>query len=86
MEFTTYTRKPFTVEAIEITTENIADLASLVGELGTKEEDGTPFIQVDPHKVRNVWRVYPGFFLVKMGRSIRCYSPKAFKAQFELAE
>ncbi len=31
MDFTTYVRKPFTVEATEITLENIEELAPLVG-------------------------------------------------------
>jgi hypothetical protein len=81
MEFTTYVRKPFVVEAIEITTENIGDVAKYVGDLKEKE-DGTPYILVDRRLVPNVFRVYPGFFMTKMGENVRCYSRKIFADQF----
>lgn len=81
MEFTTYVRKPFVVEAIEITTENIEDVAKYVGDLKEKE-DGTPYILVDRRLVPNVFRVYPGFYMTKMGENIRCYSKKVFTDQF----
>lgn len=81
MEFITYVRKPFLVEAVEVTTSNIAELAPLVGTLKAKA-DGTPFIQVNQRYVPNVFRVYPGFFVTKLDDTIRCYSRKAFFAQF----
>jgi hypothetical protein len=84
MEFQTYTRKPFEVEAVLITEENIAEIAPLVGELGYKE-DGSPFISVNPRLIGGkLWRVYPGFYLTKMGDAIRCYSRKSFARDFEL--
>jgi len=81
METTTFVRKPFVVEAIEITTENIEEVAKHVGDLKEKE-DGTPYILVDRRLVPNVFRVYPGFFMTKMGENIRCYSRKVFTDQF----
>jgi hypothetical protein len=81
MEFTTFVRKPFVVEAVEITKENIAEVAKHVGDLREKE-DGTPFILVDRRLVPNVFRVYPGFFMTKMGENVRCYSRKIFREQF----
>lgn len=81
MELKQFVRKPFTVEAIEITTENIANLAPLIGTL-EKKDNGTPFIRVDREKVPNLFRVYPGFWMTKMGDNIRCYSKKIFKEQF----
>jgi hypothetical protein len=86
MTFQTYRRKPFTVEAIEITEENIDELAKFIGTVKIKDEDGTKFIQVDRRLIPNVWRVYPGFFMTKMDENIRCYSPRTFKEQFELTE
>lgn len=85
MKFRTYVRKPFEVEAMEITAENIAEIADQVGTLRHKSEDGTPFIQVDRKKVPNIYRVFPGFFLTKMGDHIRCYSPRVFHEQFTLS-
>lgn len=81
MQFTRFVRKPFEVEAVEITPENIEEVAKLVGDL-VKKEDDTLFIQVDKDKVPNMFRVYPGDFLTRMDGSIRCYARKAFYDQF----
>lgn len=81
MEFTDFVRKPFTVEAVEITEENIADIAELVGTLRHKD-NGVPYIQVDRRVVPNIYRVFPGFWMTRMGDNIRCYSKKIFKEQF----
>jgi len=43
MEFQTFVRKPFVVEAIEVTVENINDISEFVGTMRTKD-DGTPYI------------------------------------------
>lgn len=81
MEFTTFVRKPFVVEAVEVTLENIAEVAEHVGDLKSKD-DGTPYILVDRRLVPNVFKVYPGFFMTKMGDNVRCYSRKIFLEQF----
>lgn len=81
MEFTTFVRKPFVVQAIEITRDNIAEVAKHVGDL-REREDGTPFILADRRLVPSVDRVFPGYFMTKMGENIRCYSPKIFREQF----
>ena len=81
MEFTTFVRKPFIVEAVEVTEENIADIAEHVGTLQEKA-DGTPFIKVNTRLVPNVFRVFPGFWMTKMGDNIRCYSKRIFEEQF----
>lgn len=81
MNFTTYVRKPFIVEAVEVTVANIADIAKFVGDLREKE-DGSPYILVDHRLVPNIERVYPGFFMTKMGENVRCYSRRIFKDQF----
>lgn len=81
MEFTTFVRKPFVVEAIEITAENITEVAKYIGDVREKE-DGTQYILVDRRLVPNVFKVFPGFFMTKMGENIRCYSRKIFKEQF----
>jgi hypothetical protein len=81
MNFTTFVRKPFVVDAVEVTAENISEVAKYVGDLREKE-DGTPYILVDRRLVPNVFRVYPGFFMTKMGENVRCYSRKIFREQF----
>ncbi len=80
MEFKQFVRKPFVVEAIEITTENIHELAELIGEFHV---DSTgPWIEADPDKVPTVTKVTPGYWLTKMGKNIRCYSSRIFLEQF----
>jgi hypothetical protein len=81
MEMSTFVRKPFTVEAVEVTEDNIEEIAQYVGELRHKD-NGTPFIHVDRRLVPNIYRVYPGFWMTKMGDNIRCYSKKIFQDQF----
>ena len=83
MDFATFVRKPFTVEAVEVTEENIAEIAELIGSLRHKE-NGAPYIQVNRRLVPNLFRIYPGFWVTRMGDSdnIRCYSKRIFNNQF----
>jgi len=83
MEFITFVRKPFTVEAVEVTEDNIAEIAEMIGNLRHKE-NGTPYIAVNRRLVPNLFRVYVGFWLTKMGDTdnIRCYSKRVFNQQF----
>ena len=81
MDFKPYVRKPFLVEAVEVTTENMEEIAKYVGEMKEKD-DGTPYILVDRRLVPNVFRVFPGYFMTRMGDHIRCYTRKIFHEQF----
>lgn len=81
MEFTTYVRKPFVVSAVEVTLDNIEEVAKNVGDI-KYNDDETPYILVDPRMVPNVDRVYLGYFMTKVGKNIRCYSKKIFAQQF----
>lgn len=81
MDFIKHVRKPFFVEAIKITNENIEEIAEFVGTLKTKP-NGAPFIQVDRRKVPNVFRVFPGFWMTRMDEHIRCYASRVFDEQF----
>lgn len=86
MIFNTYTRKPFTVEAVEITEENIENVAKLIGVEGeVRDKDGAKYITVDKRIVPNIHRAFVGWWLTRMGDNLRCYSPKIFTDQFELA-
>jgi hypothetical protein len=83
MEFTTYVRKPFTVEAVQVTKENIAEIAEMIGTLHY-EKNGSPYIQVNQQVISNLFRIQPGFWVTKMGSddNIRCYSKRIFNNQF----
>lgn len=80
-EFTEYARRPFVVQALMVTVDNMDIIAPYVGEIQVKE-DGTRYIQVDRRKVPNVFRVWPGFYLTRMDDNVRCYSAKVFAEQF----
>lgn len=81
MDFITFIRKPFVVEAVEVTEDNIAEIAELVGTL-QKKEDGTSYIEVNRDMFRNIKQISPGFWMTMMGGNIRCYSRPVFKKQF----
>ena len=80
MEFVTYVRKPFEVDVVEITEENMQECAKYIGDV--REEDGKTFILVDRRLVPNISRVYVGYFMTRMGRNTRVYSRKLFREQF----
>lgn len=81
MKFKTFVRKPFLVQAIEITPNNLEEVAKFVGDV-RRDENGSRYILVDPRLVPNVTRVYPGYFMSKMGRTVRCFSHYSFLDQF----
>jgi hypothetical protein len=83
VNFSKFSRKRFVVEALQITDENIAEVAELIGDLQHELESGTPFIVVDPTKIPHGHRVYVGHWLTRMGKNLRCYKPEIFASQFE---
>lgn len=83
IEYEDFVRKPFTVKAVEITIENIAEIAQDLGVVKYKEDDGTPYIAVKKGAVPNVSKVYPGWYMTKMGKRTHCYAPNVFFEQFE---
>jgi hypothetical protein len=80
MDFGQFVRRPFTVDAVEITEENFEEVASLVGKIMTK--DNLTFISLDRRIVPNVNRAFVGWWMTRLGDNYRCYSPKVFKEQF----
>lgn len=83
LAFDSYIRRPFEVEAIRITPENIEEVAVHVGTL-QRTMNGTPYIVVDRNLVPNIARVYPGYYMTRMGNNTRCYSARIFEEQFVL--
>lgn len=82
LKFSEYVRKPFVVEAIEITPENIEEIAKFVGTLHSGE-NGTKYITPNQHLVPNAnFSVYPGFYMTRMNGHIRLYSRKIFRKRF----
>jgi hypothetical protein len=80
MEYEKYVRKPFIVDVVVVTKENIYEIAKLVGQL--REENGKPYIAVNNNVVPGIKRVHIGYYMTRMGDNIRCYNPRVFKSQF----
>lgn len=85
LETTTYQRKPFFIEAVEITNENIDEIGALIGRVMIRSDDGVKYIQVDNVVIPGIGRAYVGFWLTIMDSRYRCYSGRIFNAQFEPA-
>lgn len=83
--FSIYARRPFTVEALEFTKENLEDFCPALGEMDAKA-DGTPFIRANPDVVQTVTRIFPGFWLTRMGPHIRVWNRRIFRDQFVEAD
>lgn len=75
-----FVRTPFQVKATKITDENIEDIAQMVGEVRTKNDE--KYIALDRRIVPNVSRAYIGWYVTILGDNLRCYSPKVFNEQF----
>lgn len=82
VEFTIFNRKSFSVEAVQITEENVQALGPLVGEVKVNDE-GETYIALDRRIVPNVRRAFVGWWITRMNDNLRCYSPKIFEEQFE---
>lgn len=80
LDFDRFIRTPFAVKATKITDENIEEVAKLVGEVRTKNDER--YIALDRRIVPNVGRAYIGWWVTLLGDNLRCYSPKVFKEQF----
>ena len=81
LQFEKYVRAPFVVEVVEITEDNIEQIAPYVGEIREKD-DGEKYIVVDKRLVPTMNKVFVGFFMTRMGENIRCYAPRVFHQQF----
>lgn len=82
MNYSTFVRRPFTVSAVEITEDNIAEIANHIGKLMINGE-GDTFISLDRRVIPNVGKAYIGWFLTLMSGNYRCYAPRVFHEQFQ---
>jgi hypothetical protein len=81
MEFLKFVRKPFMIEAVQITEENMDELCKLIGH-EVRPKGDTRFIVVNKHIVPNGYRAYVGWWVTKMGDNLRCYPNRVFIDQF----
>lgn len=89
---TKHARKPFVVDAIQVTPENMAEVAEWCSGTLTNDDpkagtDAEPlFIQVDVNRALNVrqTKAYPGDWVLNLvGSGFKVYTDKAFKKSFD---
>lgn len=90
LEIEEFTRKSFPVQAVEVTEENLHQVAQWCkGKVKTFH--GETYIHVpvkmpnNPHKPPNPFKAYVGYRVLKSETGFRVYSPQAFEAAFEPA-
>lgn len=80
-----FVRKPFYVTGVQVTEENIHEVAEWCGGLVRENGEGKPFIKVHTTKAMydRQTRAIPGDWVLKAGNSWKVYTNKAFKEVFE---
>lgn len=84
-ETTQYVRKPFNIDAVQITSTNMEDVALWVDGSVLEDDAGKPYIKVDvkrPFNERQT-RAYVGDWVLAAGTGYKVYNDKAFKKSFE---
>lgn len=82
LEYTQHIRRPFQVEAVEITEENIEEIAAKIGDIRT-DASGKRYIAIDRRVIPFVPKAQVGWLVTRLGENYRCYAPGVFEKQFE---
>lgn len=83
LEYETFVRTPFKIEAVEVTDENIEQIAEMLGsKIYVDNRTGSTFIGVDNEQMPGIYRIYAGFWVTKMGHRYRAYSQQRFLKEF----
>lgn len=83
-----FVRKPFEVEAVQVTAENLTDVSDWCdGEIRSTAEN-VPFIKVNVHRplTTRQTRAFIGDWVLFAGRGFKVYTTKAFQASFVPSE
>jgi hypothetical protein len=88
-----FVRKPFFVEAVPVTEENLDAVATWCGgEVKTIPGNGdtqeVSYVKVDVQRPlhENQTRAFPGTWVLKSGSNFKVYTNKAFKSSFDPAQ
>ena len=83
LDYQTFVRTPFKIEAVEVTDENLTQIAEMLGsKVFTDTRTGNNFIGVDNDQMPGIYRIYAGFWVTKMGHRFRAYSQQRFLKEF----
>jgi hypothetical protein len=84
LKFENYTRKPFTVQAVQVTEDNLNTVAEWCGGEVQTLSNNVKFIKVDvsrPITTRQT-RAFLGDWVLYAGRGFKVYTEKAFRMNF----
>lgn len=82
-----YVRKPFEVEAVEVTQDNLEEVAKWCqGTIIEPENGSQAFIKVRVARALNErqTKAYPGDWVLYAGTGFKVYTEKAFRRTFEM--
>lgn len=83
LDYEIFVRAPFKIEAVEVTDENIYDIAEMLGsKIFSDTRTGNIFIGVDHEQMPGIYRIYAGFWVTRMGHRFRAYSQQRFLKEF----
>lgn len=96
MQVSKFVRKPFEVEAVQVTAENLADVATwcrgevrsdVIGRTETEltVETGSPYVKVTVARALNEkqTKAFVGDWVLKAGTGFKVYTTKAFTKSFQ---
>ncbi len=83
--FSEYSRKPFIVKAVQVTKENIREIAELLDGTLCYDDEHNPFLKVSRKKIPSSHQVVIGDWLTQLAENgkARTYSPEMFAEQFD---
>jgi hypothetical protein len=84
IEIVKYIRKPFEVDAVQVTADNMSEVANWCGgEVLT--DNGNNFVKVSVERFLNErqTKAFNGDWVLKAGTGYKVYTPKAFSKSFE---
>jgi hypothetical protein len=86
VQTTRYVRKPFYIDAVQVTDANINDVAKWCGG-EVRTADNSTFVKVRVHRPLNErqTQAFPGDWVLYAGTGFKVYTPKAFNKSFVLA-
>ena len=77
-----YSRRPFSITAVQITEENLEEIAALISASVTTTPH-TRFIDVNPSIIQGIGVIKPGWWITLMEGSYRAYTNDVFHRLFK---
>lgn len=84
IEIVKYARKPFEVEAVQVTATNMEEVAQWC-DGSVQQENGNTFVKVNVARVLNErqTKAFIDDWVLKAGNGYKVYTPKAFSKSFD---